>query len=269
MASIYIKEREQFEAWLSTKCSEKTRFDYLSALDKFLEDFKTIETPAQLRILTANESKHLVLALRNFVKYLKEQNIIDTQTALEYLDVLKVKKSGIREVYLNDDEVREAYKAIKKRGKSAEALFLLLLFSGARLSAIKYMIQNYNKRQLTPINDKYARYSLLLERNTKKAHYIYAPIWVFTLLEENLKKLKQYAYNTLAKKTTYKRVSANSLRKYFFTKALETGAAESIVDFIQGRDIQRVGSKVYLDKLKLADEFYPKIAEKLGSVVHI
>lgn len=246
----------------------KTKRDYLSALDKFFSNTNEIKSPAELRVLTANKSKHLVLGLRNFVRYLKETGKITRETALDYLEVLKPKKSNVREVYLTEKEIREAIKQMKKRFKRYYAIFLLLYFSGARLSAVFNMIQTFDKSKLTKIDDKNARYSVsMVNNNTKNNLYIYAPIWVFEEVEKHLDELKKTAYNTLAKYTSYKRVSPNSLRKFFYTKSIQIGIPESIVDFIQSRDIPRIGSKVYLDKLRLADMKYKEISKALLKII--
>ena len=53
------------------------------------------------------------------------------------------------------------------------------------------------------------------------------------------------------------------LRKWHYNYLLENGVPEDVVDFIQGRSPLKIGSMHYLAKVKQADHFYSRIADKL------
>lgn len=80
--------------------------------------------------------------------------------------------------------MRTAYNEVQKRGKPAETLFLLLVFSGIRLKQAVELLRTYDPTKLYLIDDKAARYPIFsTSKGKKKAFWAYGPRDFFERLE--------------------------------------------------------------------------------------
>ncbi|WP_187286403.1 integrase [Archaeoglobus profundus] len=183
------------------------------------------------------------------------------ELSLEYIAklrrILKVKPSGVREVYISDEELIEAYNSIKD---SLKPFFKLLVYSGMRLSHAVSMVKSFDRANLV-IKGNIARYPISwLSKGKKRGYWCYIP----KEFAEELESLAVYEnYHTYSKGLQYKRVSAVAIRKWHLNKLIELGVPESIADFIQGRASLTVGSTHYLNKTKQADDWYSRIVDSL------
>ncbi|WP_297536512.1 integrase [Thermococcus sp.] len=261
---IWAKERSSFIEWLSGEVGKETKKDYVKALDKFFGRH-TIKTLRDLESAFRKEGQKrcLAKALRKFAGYLEKEEIINENTYEKIKKLIKLKPVGVREVFISDDEVRKAYLEVKKRGIISKSLFLLLVFSGIRLSQAVELLRTYDYTKLQIINEKAAKYPIFsMTKGKKKAFWAYGPLDFFEELEPwNVK------YNTAKDLVRYRRVSANTLRKWHYTFLIRQGVPADIADFIQGRTSERVGATHYLNKTLLADEWYSAVVDKLKKIL--
>lgn len=68
-------------------------------------------------------------------------------------------------------------------------------------------------------------------------------------------------------RTTYKRVSASTVRKWFSTFLAQRKVSMEVIDFIQGRAPRSVLERHYLNLTVLADEAYAKVVDDLRKVL--
>jgi len=262
---LWVSHREQFSEWLSKRVKPKTAKDYLRALEKFFARYKIRDYESlQKALIREDYKRHLCKALRNFINYLKEIKIISAVQHEELKDIIILKKTGKREIYISDEELREAYAYFKKHTDEITLLFFELLFySGARLSAVHKMLTTYDPRNVV-VKGKIARYSIMQIEGTKESLFVYFPAGL-------VPKLRRITvnYDTIDKKLKYGRVSPSTIRKWFSNKLDDWGVSEHTINFIQSRIPETVLRKYYLELRRKADEAYSRVVEDLKRVLEV
>ena len=261
---LWASERANFVEWLSSEVGEETKKDYVRALDKFFGRHM-IKTLGDLEkaLRAEGHKRNLSKAVRKFSKYLKERGIIDSSKHDKIKGIARLKATGIREVFISDEDIKKAYAEVLQRGKPAETLFLLLVFSGIRLKQAVELLRTFDYSKVQAIDEKAAKYPIFsLSKGKKKAFWAYGPRDFFELLEP-----WEVKYNTAKDLVSYGRVSANSIRKWHYTFMIRQGMPADVADFIQGRVSGSVGAMHYLNKTLLADEWYYAVVEDLKLVL--
>ena len=198
-------------------------------------------------------------ALRNLFNFMQFHEIEEFNgiPIEKWKNAVKLKPSGVREIYISNNELIEAYQNINEEVKP---LFKLLVYSGARLTqaiaGMKRLKEGVTKGDIyrIPINS--------ISKGKKKAYWLYLP-------SSFLNELKscEGINGDMRKKIKYERVSASTIRKWSLNFLIENGVPESIADFIQGRASITVGSAHYLAKTNQADLFYSKVIHKLLNIL--
>jgi len=261
LLELYQKHRENFIEYLLKirAINRKLAKDYVSALDRLLP--QGVRTPKELEqaVIEVGRNDKLVKGLRVFFNYLEDQlelYVLNGYSLDQWRKKVKIPKPRAREVYITDEELKEAYEHIKDKPE-LELCFKLLVFSGLRLKHLWLAMKSFDSSNLV-IKGNIARYPVShVSKATKKAYWLYMPA---ELVEE----LRPFSYNYWYYQTIrYNRVDANSIRKWHLNKLIELGVPESIADFIQGRASITVGSTHYLNKTKQADDWYSRIVDSL------
>ncbi|MFA4641433.1 integrase [Pyrococcus kukulkanii] len=265
MNDYWVAYRSQFRGWLSSRVAATTMKDYISALEKFfsrhqIKDIKHLRTAIEKE----NYNSKLVKGLRNFINFLAEEEIIDEGIATLLKKPLKIKRSVPRQVFITTEELRVAFVGLTTYyGEESEVLLKLLIFTGLRLKHIVEMLNTYDPQKLVLVNEKVARYPMMEHsKGTKKAFWAYMPL-DFALA---LKKMK-ITYFQAQPRTTYGRVSASTIRKWFSNFLAQKGVPIEVIDFIQGRSQRTVIERHYLNMTLLADEWYSRVVDKLKKVL--
>ncbi len=267
---VWSHNKEQFWEWLSERVEKhdltlKTAKSYYSQLEKFFKKHR-IHSRRELRDAyeATGKNKHLGNALRNFFNFLEDQEIISSTEAFEWKQFIKLKKSNVREVFITDEEIREAYKVIKEKyGELGELVFKVTYFTGLRLTHVVEFFNNLDTFEMYVINDKVARFSVSkISKGTKPAFVAYMPLELARRIYP-----VRLTYEMAKNRTRYGKVSTNTLRKWFYTFLAKQGVRDSVIDFIQGRGAIKIGTKVYLQKLVLADEAYSRVLPDLKKVL--
>lgn len=211
-----------------------------------------------------NYNEKIVKGLRNFVNFLLDEGLINEGTAALFKKPLTFKRGTPRQVFISNEELREAYIELTKHyGKEAEVLFKLLAFTGLRLKHIVKMLNTYDPQKLVIVNEKVARYPMAEHgKGTKRAFWAYMPADFARSLER-----MSITYFQAQPRTTYKRVSASTVRKWFSTFLAQRKVSMEVIDFIQGRAPRSVLERHYLNLTVLADEAYAKVVDDLRKVL--
>ncbi len=267
MNELWATYKAEFSEWLSIsrKVSEKTRKDYLKALDYFFARYIIKTGPDIKKFLDKEGNKrNIANGLRVFLTFLAERDYIDYDVAMIIKKrFIKAKPIGVKRVYINDEELREAYEEVKKRGFKKQLLFELLVFTGLRLTHVVELMNTYDPNQLYVVNDKVARYPLMItDRGNKKAYWAYMPLE----LAKKLTRMK-VNYKSAQDWPQHGKVSAATIRKWFSTFLARQGVSAEIIDFIQGRAPRSVLERHYLNMTVLADEAYSRVVDELKKVL--
>ncbi|WP_342304818.1 integrase [Methanolobus sp. ZRKC5] len=253
---MWAHHRDSFKDWLySRSISERTKKDYYRSLIKFF-DTTIVHRPQDFRTKQLGDKAER--GLRNLLNYFEEEDIDDVAnySIEKWRRFIKIKQSGVVEIYVTDEEVQEAYNAC---AEDVKPILKLLIYSGNRLSHIHAMLENFNERNIV-IDGDIAHYpTSSFSSGTKRTFQIFFPTSFVPELREfnNL-----YSYDSLLKKTKHDRVSSKTIRKWHLNLMVAEGVTESIADFIQGRAPVTVGSAHYLNKVKRAKEEYRRIVGK-------
>ncbi len=164
----------------------------------------------------------------------------------EKLKELKLPDSGSDLRLVTESEIREALSLARAKGdETSEYLLTLLIESGARLSEIVKILNEYEPANDTAFSN-FAVYDLNWRRGRKKAFLIFHV--------SPLKKMSLDYLNTLAKLSRY--INTKYIRKFVATKMFELGAPTEVVDFIEGRAPANVATKHYIYLFGSAKKFY-------------
>ena len=264
LKEIYNKHRRQFIKFLEKRIkkgelSNVTARNYISAIETYLKD---VYYPTELEELILNvRGDKFAKGLRNFFNFLEEEKGISAINGInleKWRSKTFIRRYKAREKFISDEELKEAYYSYirKINDEERELVFLVLVFSGLRLKQVVEALQNYDESNVVEVNEKVKRYPVgFVSKGQKKAFWLYYPSWL------ELKRLsKGYAF--FKDNLAYKRVSANTIRKWHYNFLILNGVPESVADFIQGRASVTVGSAHYLAKTKQADEWYSRIVDK-------
>jgi intergrase/recombinase len=186
LKDLYNKHRRNFIKYLQNrvkegKLSDETARDYISALDKNLTH---VMHPDELEDLILNtKGDKFAKGVRNFFNYLEDKGItnINGYDLARWRKKAIIRKYGSREIFISDEELKEAYYShIRKiNDEELELVFKLLVFSGLRLKHLWRALQSFNSQNVVKVNEKVIRHPVYsVSRGKKKAYWIYCPSWI-------------------------------------------------------------------------------------------
>ncbi len=266
LKEIYQQHKNEFIKYLERKVSEKTLNAYISAIEKHLP--KNITQPRELReqINFEKRSKYISLALRNLLNFLEEEYFVDSingYSIAQWKKHIPIKKSGVTEIYLSDDEVREGYERVHEDFKT---FYKLLVYSGGRFQHVFSALETLNQQNIVVIEKLgIARYPIIgISTKQKKGFWLYFPA---DFVDELVSYKSQSFDWTLDNLTISKRVRPKAIRKWHYNKMIECGIDASIADFIQGRSPASVGAMHYLATARQSDNAYSKVVDEIRKVI--
>ncbi len=257
LKKYYIQNRSSYLRYLEKIRQIKPQKvkNYISCLNRKLNHIKNVKQLKQnIEEKYTDNYGRALKNLFNFMEYeeIEEFNGIPIE---RWKKKIKLRPSGIREIYISDNELKESYQQIDKHYKVP---FKLLVYSGMRLTQILKGIENIEN---VVLKDQIARIPIRsISKGKKQGFWIYLPLQFFNELREFNPK---YCYYTYLEKIRIYRVSASTIRKWNYNFLIENNVPESIADFIQGRASTTVGSSHYLNKTIQADREYNRILDKL------
>lgn len=234
--------------------TEKTKNDYLSAVDKFLitEAEDDVIEPSGFQDMAKGRYTR---GVRNFLNYLEEKKI---KTPLGYpLDEwrksVKIRPSRVVEVYPSDTEIIEAYNACPIEHKT---IFKALVYSGGRFSQLYAALRDFDPEEVTIVKDVAHISSAALSSGTKRSFRMFFSAAFIPELE----KVTFQSEDIIKKGIMHGRVSAKTIRKWNYNfMIIDHDADTAAADFMQGRAPDSVGTANYLNKTKLAVKEYQKV----------
>jgi len=276
----YSRHRNEFIEWISKNRLPKTWQRYVKFMDEMLRD-KMITSPHELnehlkeyeRKSGKKVERHRKLAIRNYLNFLVETGKARKSQVIDYFPILKLEKTGIREAdkaFTTEENIVKAQKYLKEKNDEARLLlFYLMLYGGVRLTEACDILNNFDKNELTAVNEKIARYDLLKlykrinstkakAEQSKRAWIVYMPIWV----AKKLKRMKVREDIYRGKHFCNGIILPNMLRKFFSNFLKDQGIDERIIEFMTGKTSEKVIRQFYFDLLTEADEIYTKIVDK-------
>jgi len=228
--SVEEREIEEFRKWCIEKgTSEKTCEQYTEYLRKPFE----------------KENKWSILAWKAFFKF---KGLEDEWKKL------KTKQSRPDLRIPTDEEVLNTLKVACLSSEELCLVYRLLIESGARLSEIIKMLNEYDPTRLKDHKGFYT-YALAHMRGRKYSFYIFS-----ITKPRPFKSSENWVSNWAAKN---KMVNPKYVRKWVATKMLGIGIPSEIVNFIQGRTPTSILEKNYLNLYTLSLQYYPKYIELL------
>ncbi|WP_440951582.1 integrase [Methanococcoides sp. FTZ1] len=248
--------KDAFHEWLHLRdISKHTKQNYRSALRTFFEN-NVVQKPNDFRKLKLKDKESR--GLRNLFNFCEDEEIEDVAgyNIDRWRRFIKIRKSGVVEVYVTDEEIKEAYNACPE---ALKPVFRLLVYSGNRATHIHKMLENFDERNII-IDGNVAHYpTSSFSKGKKKTFHVYFPI---SFIPELKTIGKPRCYYNITEKIRQGRVSAKTIRKWHLNMMIKDGVTESIADFIQGRAATTVGSAHYLNKVQRATEEYAKVIDQ-------
>jgi len=170
-----------------------------------------------------------------------------------------------------DQDIKEAFCYFSAMRKDIYTTARIILYSGARARHVVKMINEFDESKLTVLNS-FARYSINIENNTKKAYYIYFPANLINNVKE-INITKNSVKCDLNYLTTSRRVvSPKYIRKWFNNLLVRMKVDKDIRNFILSRSSEihkSVEAENYLELTALADEVYPEIMKEIRKRIRV
>ncbi len=256
-----IEERRVSKAWANR-------------LYRILErDFNATITEESIReaYYKTTNKQDFVKAVRVLIHYLKERKLIPRYLAVELLEmrILKPIKSKVREVYLTDDEIVEGLKLIKNKwDEDTVMLYKFLVYTGLRLSHAVRALESFDRKELE-FRGNVAILPMVkyVVGEEKKAYVALMPAHFGEELRPFKVKLKEMSWGSRLNPRKWKpkinsRIDANAIRKWHMNFLVRHKIDSALVNFIQGRSPEDVGSARYLQKRERAIEAYMEVVDK-------
>ena len=204
-------------------------------------------------------------ALRGLCNYFEERYLDNEELVTEINKIRHIAKkpSCNADIYTpTDKELLDNLNRIKELNQSIYLFYLGLIFSGVRIRELETYIKNPADFRVV---EKEGFYKIVLNSNriTKKCYYIYLPT--------NFKLPERFSVKYLSKFLTEHKevIRPKYIRNWFYSKCLDLGIPNGIVDFYQGRAAITVGDKHYLDKERMADHLYGKLVDYFREKIYI
>jgi intergrase/recombinase len=257
---LYESYREAFVSWLNRRVksgdlSERTKKDYLSAVDRYLitaaED--DVSKPLDLRDMEGDKQTR---GFRNFFNYLEDEEIDHPlgYALSKWRKNTKIRKSGVVEIYPSNREIAEAYNACPPEHK---IIFKALVYTGNRFSQLYAALKDFNPDELTYAGGIAHISSAHLSHGTKRSYRLFFP----AAFIPEISKISFQSEDNTKKAIMHGRISAKTIRKWHYNFMISHGVPQAAADFMQGRSPATVGSANYLDKISLSTVEYQKIVD--------
>ena len=211
------------------------------------------------------KKRHPVKAYRLFLIYLNQKYEIEVDDLLKQL---KTPQSGQDLKIPSDAAILESYNKIRRlENRKLENVFLVLVYSGIRLSEVTKMFNEYDRSRLE-IRDGIALYEMAWRRGSKNIYYIFMPSWLAERIEKT--SMGYDYYQTMSKR--HGLVRAKYIRKFHAQKFYEICENSDVVNFVQGRSF--TGKKTvifthYVVLLNKSLKYYKAYAEWLQNFLKI
>ena len=223
---------------------------------RFFEN-RTVSKPIEFRDISLKDKEER--GLRNLLNYFEDKEIdeICGYSLEKWRRFVKIKKSGVVEIYVNDAEIKNGYEECPEEMKP---VYSLLIYSGNRLTHIHQMLPKISMSVMQSLKVKSPTIQLpfYLAAQRRLSTY-FSPASYLSELRRicNLK-----SYCSVMKEIRSGRVTAKTIRKWHLNVMIKEGITESIADFIQGRSSTTVGSTHYLNKVQQAVDQYRRLIGK-------
>jgi intergrase/recombinase len=253
----YWEHRSSFQKWIKANYSKDYLRNNISYLDRYLGE-KVIKNQMELFKIVSKVKKgkrHLAVAIRAFLNFLEAFDLMDEESLIRYRKVVKVPRTTLDDYIPEDSKVISVFREFDD--ERYRKFFKFLAFSGKRAREAIWFFNHFDNSKLI-VNQKIAKYPLSSNMGTKKSYYAYLPR-DFALELERMK----IDEKTASKYFERRGLAPKYLRKWNYNFLILQGVPESVADFIQGRASITVGAMHYLAKVKQADEWYSRIADKL------
>ena len=113
--------------------------------------------------------------MRNLFNYFEDEEIdeICGYSVERWRRFVKIKKSGIVEVYVNEEEIKQGY---KKCPEEMKTIYSLLVYSGNRLTQIHQMLKNLDEHNII-IDGEVAHYPTSFLLVVQKELFTYSSLF--------------------------------------------------------------------------------------------
>ena len=239
-----IEERRVSEVWANHQ---------YKILERDLNTTITEESIREAYYKTTNK-QDFVKAVRVLIHYLKERKLIPTYVAAELLDmrILKPVKSKVREVYLTDEEIVEGLNLMRSKwDDDTVMLYKFLVYTGMRPSHAIRVLRNFDRRELE-FRENVAILPMMkyVVGEEKRAYVALMPAHFAEELRPFKIELKETSWKSRLNPRKWKppvdsRIDANAIRKWHMNFLVRHKIDSALVNFIQGRSPEDVGSARY------------------------
>ncbi|NJE47310.1 integrase [Thermococcus sp. GR7] len=244
-------------------------------LERFFGKYRiTDKASLDEALVKENYNRGFAKSLRNFITFLKNRGLISRTEYLDLKDIIKLKPTGVRRVYVSDEQIRIAYEYYLQKDPLLALIYEALVYSGQRLKHIVRMLNEFDPDKLVLYGDNVAKYPMSgIGRGQKQTFWAYFPREFAERLERVDISYKRVHARMRVKirsiRNTEKSVvfSSSAVRKWFSGFLARQGVPLEVIDYIQGRAPRTVIERHYLNLELLADEWYSAVVDDLKRVL--
>jgi intergrase/recombinase len=247
----------------SGKSQEYIR-DCLSYLDRHVHVISKPEDVIEVFNKCKRGRDHLDRALRNLFNFYEVVERFPEDLLNRFRKAMPKIGTSVDFKEVTEDDVIETFNRLNGYAFKYRVIYRVILDSGLREAHVLHMIRTFNLDRLENL-DEFSRYTLGLERGTKRGFYAYMRKETAEMVKELVEKGDIPCRNSVKSFLNRHRelVKPKYIRKFSYNKMVMVGIPETVADFINGRSPRTVGGRHYMFLKTQADKYYPRYVNYL------
>ena len=213
----------------------------------------------QRKIGFINRNSKYVDALRLVLRQAMLMGLIEYGDYYRISSQVKPRRSRPDLFVPQDEEIRNTVSKLEEHHKLT---YLLLLYSGIRVSEAQYLLDHKGELKTQEFGG-FVKVTLDWSRGSKIALFAYLPIELYA----DIGKAQKDLAGLQARIKKLNLVPLKYCRKWFAQKCLEVEVKPEVIDFYQGRAPRTVLLNHYVNLQTFADVNYGKVVARINEVV--
>jgi len=258
LKEAFLSHGNDYFEWGKKKFSLKYIKTLKNRLEGLFEHSYCTRPKEVLRCIEINrlEPQYTTKAVRNFLNYLDERELIPEKNLLAFRNKIKIHPCiGLDTFVPNVEQIERSGKLLYG---SDLLIYRLLIESGCRFTELEHFIDNFDEDKVE-VHGNVVTYRNFYRRGNKSSFYLFFTKKTFDSFMEHKITMRDLGLFLIHVKKNDHVISSKYLRKFQFTQLVKGGVPIEIANFIQGRCSQDIGFNHYLGKKEIAVKEYQRL----------
>lgn len=262
-AIFYNDNREDFTSWILARMPKDTALKYIRYTDRYLTDLPLQNQCdiVQLSSTVQTGWNWYAKALRNYIHFLEDRNILTSDQAIEWKKPLSMKSTNPDTWVPDVEDIQNVLKAAQN--PTYVHFMQLLLYSGIRTTEAIHIVHNFDVKRLHFSGDV-AYYDIDWNRGNKHAIKAFMP----SDFARTLQRTPDISINAVQKYFRVRGIGLKYCRNLFIDQCVKVGISESLIQYMIGHTNGSVLMTNYLEKLNNSTVAYAKVSANLQDIIN-